>query len=87
MHANSLTSIDLKSFKEHVKLTNINKTGDGLNREERIKETLVYNKDIKNYIMDALFADQQVAILAWTRKEKDAAKEAFEQIDTKLHKR
>lgn len=80
LHANSLKSIDLKSFKEHVKLTNINKTGDGLNREERIKETLVYNKDIKNYIMDALFADQQVAILAWTRKEKDAAKEAFEQI-------
>ena len=80
LHANSLKDIDLKSFKEHVKLTNINKTGDGLNREERIKETLVYNKDIKNYIMDALFADQQVAILAWTRKEKDAAKEAFEQI-------
>lgn len=80
LHANSLKNIDLKSFKEHVKLTNINKIGDGLNREERIKETLVFNTNIKNYIMDALFADQQVAILAWTRKEKDAAKEAFEQI-------
>lgn len=79
LQANNLKDISMKSFKNRVKLSNVIRDND-LSRDERIKEVMLSNQEFKNYVMDCLYANQQVAVLTWTRREKDAAKEALESI-------
>lgn len=76
LHANELIETTEESFKKHVHLINLEKKHKAIDRIDSIFS----DTNLHVQIIDKLFKNEQVAFLAWTRKEKDYIKKCLEEL-------
>lgn len=90
LHANKLTNVTESSFKEAVQMLPINiqtikekivtDNGKGRTNQYNVVKEIFNNYELKKYIIDKVKKNEQIAFLAWSRNEKNAAKAALEEL-------